>query len=80
VRYLHQLCLQATRGGFVPNLGLKVRAERERRHAETAQRHREAREREGAGREGNERPHREHPLADIRKALGMRPYPGGKKP
>ncbi|MDN5869221.1 MAG: STY4528 family pathogenicity island replication protein [Nitrococcus sp.] len=69
LRYLHHLCVQVNRGGFVPNLGLKIQAERDRRRRE-AERLRE----EAAQRERKERAARapgESPLAEIRKRLGM---------
>lgn len=71
LRYLHHLCVQVNRGGFVPNLGLKVQAERDRRRREAERLREEAAERERERKERAERPPGENPIAEIRKLLGM---------
>lgn len=71
LRYLHHLCLEATRGGFHPNLGLKVRNERDRRRRETERLREEGAAREQARRERVSRSPGENPLAELRKQLGM---------
>ena len=67
LRYLHHLCVQVNRGGFVPNLGLKTEAEREQRRLDAERLQEEAAERE----ERPVRPPGESPIAEIRKLLGM---------
>jgi hypothetical protein len=71
LRYLHQLCLAVNRGGFHPNLGLKIQSERERRRREMerVQREADARERERLERASS--PPGASPLAEIRKTLAM---------
>jgi hypothetical protein len=71
LRYLHHLCVQVNRGGFVPNLGLKVQAERDRRRREAERMREEAAERERERKERAARPPGESPLAEIRKLLNM---------
>jgi hypothetical protein len=78
LRYLHHLCVQVNRGGFVPNLGLKVQAERDRRRREAERMREEAAERERERKERAARPPGESPLAEIRKLLNM-PYTPGRK-
>jgi hypothetical protein len=78
LRYLHHLCVQVNRGGFVPNLGLKVQAERDRRRHEAERLREEAAERERERKERAERPPAENPIAEIRKLLGMPASPGRK--
>lgn len=78
LRYLHHLCVQVNRGGFVPNLGLKVRAERDRRRHEAERLREEAAERERERKERAERPPGENPIAEIRKLLGMPASPERK--
>lgn len=78
LRYLHHLCVQVNRGGFVPNLGLKVQAERDRRRHETERLREEAAERERERKERAERPPGENPIAEIRKLLGMPASPERK--
>ena len=71
LRYLHHLCVQVNRGGFVPNLCLKVQAERDRRRQEAERLREEAVARERERKERLERPPGENPIAEIRKMLGM---------
>ncbi len=71
LRYLHHLCIQVNRGGFVPNLGLKIQAERDRRRREAERLREEAVERERERKERAARPPGESPIAEIRKLLGM---------
>ena len=71
LRYLHHLCVQANRGGFVPNLGLKMEAERDQRRLEAERLREEAAERQRERKERGERQPRESPIAEIRKLLGM---------
>ena len=78
LRYLHHLCVQVNRGGFVPNLGLKVQAERDRRRREAERLREEAAERERERKERAERPPGENPIAEIRKLLGMPASPERK--
>ena len=78
LRYLHHLCAQVNRGGFVPNLGLKVQAERDRRRHEAERLREEAAERERERKECAERPPGENPIAEIRKLLGMPASPERK--
>ncbi|MAT66659.1 MAG: helix-turn-helix domain-containing protein [Gammaproteobacteria bacterium] len=78
LRYLHHLCVQVNRGGFVPNLGLKVQAERDRRRHEAERMREEAAERERERKERAERPPGENPIAEIRKLLGMPASPERK--
>lgn len=78
LRYLHHLCAQVNRGGFVPNLGLKVQAERDRRRHEAERLREEAAERERERKERAERPPGENPIAEIRKLLGMPASPERK--
>jgi hypothetical protein len=78
LRYLHHLCVQVNRGGFVPNLGLKVQAERDRRRHEAERLREEAAERERERKERAERPPGENPIAEIRKLLGMPASPERK--
>lgn len=78
LRYLHHLCVQVNRGGFVPNLGLKVQAERDRRRHEAERLREEAAERERERKERAERPSGENPIAEIRKLLGMPASPERK--
>ncbi len=78
LRYLHHLCGQVNRGGFVPNLGLKVQAERDRRRREAERLREEAAERERERKERAERPPGENPIAEIRKLLGMPASPERK--
>lgn len=78
LRYLHHLCAQVNRGGFVPNLGLKVQAERDRRRHEAERLREEAAERERERKERAERPPGENPIAEIRKLLGMPASPKRK--
>ena len=78
LRYLHHLCAQVNRGGFVPNLGLKVQAERDRRRREAERLREEAAERERERKERAERPPGENPIAEIRKLLGMPASPERK--
>lgn len=81
LRYLHELCRQATNGGFQSNLGLKVRDERDER-AKLAEQHRnEARAREDERRQRAKRrsaPTAESPLAEARRILGLPPNKGAK--
>lgn len=79
LRYLHHLCVQANRGGFVPNLGLKIQAERDRRRHEAERLREEAAERERERKERAECPPGENPIAEIRKLLGM-PASSERKP
>lgn len=79
LRYLHHLCVQVNRGGFVPNLGLKVQAERDRRRHEAERLREEAAECERERKERAERPPAENPIAEIRKLLGM-PASSERKP
>jgi hypothetical protein len=71
LRYLHQLCVAVKRGGFQPNLGLKIQSERERKRREMDRMQREAVaiERERLARASC--PPGASPLAEIRKTLGM---------
>jgi len=78
LRYLHHLCVQVNRGGFVPNLGLKVQAERDRRRREAERMREEAAERERERKERAARPPGESPLAEIRKLLNMPKTPERK--
>lgn len=78
LRYLHHLCVQVNRGGFVPNLGLKVQGERDRRRREAERLRAEAAERERERQEREKRPPGESPLAEIRKLLGMPKTPPRK--
>jgi len=78
LRYLHHLCVQVNRGGFVPNLGLKIQAERYRRRREAERLRKEAAERERERQERAARPPGESPIAEIRKLLGMPPTPERK--
>lgn len=78
LRYLHHLCVQVNCGGFVPNLGLKVQAERDRRRHEAERLREEAAERERERKERAERPPGENPIAEIRKLLGMPASPERK--
>lgn len=78
LRYLHHLCVQVNRGGFVPNLGLKVQAERDRRRHEAERLREEAAERECERKQRAERPSGENPIAEIRKLLGMPASPERK--
>jgi len=76
LRYLHHLCVQVNRGGFVPNLGLKIQAERDRRRREAERLREEAAERERERMERAARPPGDSPIAEIRKIrklLGMPP-------
>jgi hypothetical protein len=75
LRYLHQLCVKVKRGGFRPNLGLKVQGERDRRRREAERLREEAKARECERRERAARPPGENPLEEIRKQLGMPPSP-----
>ena len=79
LRYLHHLCVQVNRGGFVPNLGLKVQAERDGRRHEAERLREEAAECERERKERAERPPVENPIAEIRKMLGM-PASSERKP
>jgi hypothetical protein len=79
LRYLHHLCVQVNRGGFVPNLGLKVQAERDGRRHEAERLREEAAECERERKERAERPPGENPIAEIRKMLGM-PASSERKP
>lgn len=76
LRYLHQLCAQVNAGGFQPNLGLKVRAERARR-AQAAEKRRQDAQAEQAARQVSPHPVRsvagETSLAKARKILGRSP-------
>ena len=78
LRYLHHLCVQVIRGGFVSNLGLKVQAERDRRRREAERMREEAAERERERKERAARPPGESPLAEIRKLLNMPKTPERK--
>ncbi len=78
LRYLHHLCVEVNRGGFHPNLGLKVQGERDRRRRDAERLRDEATTRERARQERASRPPGENPLAEIRKQLGMRPSPERK--
>jgi len=71
LRYLHHLCVEVNRGGFHPNLGLKVQGERDRRRREAERLREEAATRERERQERASRPPGENPLAEIRKKLGM---------
>jgi len=71
LRYLHHLCLQVNRGGFVPNLGLKTEAEREQHRREAERLQEEAAERERERKKRAARSPGESPIAEIRKLLGM---------
>jgi hypothetical protein len=72
LRYLQHLCAQVNRGGFVPNLGLKIRAERDRVERKGARLREEAAARvlERERKDDSTRPSRET-IAEIRKRLGM---------
>ncbi|MGE3420148.1 MAG: STY4528 family pathogenicity island replication protein [Bradyrhizobium sp.] len=78
LRYLHHLCVEVNRGGFHPNLGLKVQGERDRRRREAERLREEAATRERERQERASRPPGESPLVEIRKLLGMAPSPGRK--
>jgi len=78
LRYLHHLCVEVNRGGFHPNLGLKVQGERDRRRREAERLREEAVTRERERQERASRPPGESPLVEIRKLLGMAPSPGRK--
>ena len=78
LRYLHHLCVEVNRGGFHPNLGLKVQGERDRRRREAERLREEAAARERERQERAARPPGESPLAEIRKQLGLPPSPGRK--
>ena len=71
LRYLHQLCAEVNRGGFHPNLGLKVQGERERWRREAEHLCAEAATLARAQQERAARPSGQSPLAEIRKQLGM---------
>jgi len=71
LRYLHHLCVQVNRGGFVPNLGLKTEAERDQRRREAERLQEEVVTRERERQERGERQPRESPIAEIRKLLGI---------
>jgi hypothetical protein len=76
LRYLHHLCVQVNRGGFQPNLGLKVQGERARRAQEVEERRQAARAEEETRRRRQQRTRGvsgESPLAAARKALGLPP-------
>jgi hypothetical protein len=71
LRYLHQLCVAVNRGGFHPNLGLKIQSERDRQRREIERVQREADTRERERLERASCPPGASPLAEIRKSLGM---------
>jgi hypothetical protein len=76
--YLHRLCLEVTRGKFLPNHALKVQGERERQRKEAEQRRAETASRERQRQERTPRPPGESPFAEIRRQLAMPPPPGPK--
>lgn len=78
VRYLHRLCVAAGCGRFNPNLGIKVRGERDRRRREAERSREEAATREAERRERGSRPRGESPLAEIRKQLKIPRPPKSK--
>lgn len=78
LRYLHHLCAEASRGGFHPNLGLKVQGARERRRREAERSREEAAAHERKRQARAPRPPGESPLAEMRKKLGLPPAPGRK--
>ena len=77
LRYLHHLCKQVNRGGFVENLGLKVQTERERRRVEAECLREEAATRNQERTAPASRSRGENALAEIRKQLKL-PPPGRK--
>ena len=78
LRYLHGLCIAVNRGGFHPNLGLKVQGERDRRQREMERLREEAAVREREREARASRPPKESPLARTRKQLGLPPAPARK--
>ena len=73
VRYLHRLCTAVNRGGFNPNLALKVQAERERRRRDEEHQREEAAARKREREARAARPKGPNPIEEIRKKLGMPP-------
>ena len=78
LRYLHHLCTEVNRGGFHPNLGLKVQGARERRRRDAERSREEAAARERKRQARAPRPPGKSPLAEMRKKLGLPPAPGRK--
>ena len=78
LRYLHHLCTEVNRGGFHPNLGLKVQGARERRRREAERSREEAAAHERKRQARASRPPGKSPLAEMRKKLGLPPAPGRK--
>ena len=76
LRYLHRLCMQVNRGGFSPNLGLKMQDERERRQEAAERARAQAAERERKA--STSRPIGENAIAEIRKLLGAPQTPGSE--
>ena len=76
LRYLHHLCAEVNRGGFHPNLGLKVQGARERRRRDAERARGEAAAHKRPARAL--RPPNESPLAEMKKKLGLPPAPRRK--
>ena len=78
LRYLHHLCAEVNRGGFHPNLGLKVQDARERRRRDAERSREEAAAHERKRQARAPRPPGKSPLAEMRKKLGLPPAPARK--